>query len=320
MKNILVTGGLGFIGFNFLSYVASKYKKYHFVCLDSMTYASKPFLDEKIAFLDKHKIPIYKYSINDPNLAYVLQIEDIDTIINFAAESHVDNSITDPGVFITSNIVGVCNLLFFCKSYDIRFHQVSTDEVYGATTPTQKVDEHFELNPSSPYSASKASADMLTMSYFKTYGVKATISRCTNNFGPYQHTEKLLPKTICNALADKKIPVYGNGLQRRFWIHVDDHSEAIMKILENGTIGEIYNVAPPIENLVTNISMIQIILENLGKSQDLIEYVNDRPAHDNCYFILANKIEEQCGFKKYERNFMTDLKNLCEWYKNRMTL
>ena len=318
MKNILVTGGLGFIGFNFISYVLKKYKKYRLICLDSMTYASQPIIAEKIAFLDKNHVSIYKYDIADPMVNYVFNIENIDTVVNFAAETHVDNSIEDPSAFVTSNIVGVYNLLQLCKSYNVRFHQIGTDEVYGPTTPAQHVDEKFTLLPSSPYSASKAAADMAALAYYKTYGLPVTVSRCTNNFGPYQHSEKLLPKVICNALAGKDIPVYGDGLQRRFWIHVDDHSEAVMKILENGKLGEIYNIAPPIENLVSNIAMIEMILSNLKKDMSLVKYVEDRPGHDVCYFMIADKIAEECNFNKFGRDLTKDIADLCSWYESRV--
>ena len=321
MSNILVTGGFGFIGFNFINYVLKRYPKNKVVCLDAMTYAAEPFLNEKIEILDKKKVPVYKYDIADPKIDYVFKIEKIDTVVNFAAETHVDNSIEDPSVFVTSNIIGVYNLLQVCKAFGVRFHQIGTDEVYGSTTPEQNVDESFTLLPSSPYSASKAAADMAALAYFKTYGVPVTVSRCTNNFGPYQHFEKLLPKVICNAIVNAQIPLYGNGKQRRFWIHVDDHSEAIMKILQNGKSGEIYNVAPPDGNLLTNVDIIKKVLDYLGKDfSTYVKRVKDRPGHDSCYYINGDKLKRECGFDNETRDFTQDLHATIDWYKERITL
>jgi dTDP-glucose 4,6-dehydratase len=316
MKNILVTGGLGFIGFNFLKYVNEKYPKYRLICLDSMTYAAKIWLDEKLTFLNKNNIKLYQNNICE-DIEYIIKDENIDTIVNFAAESHVDVSISNPSIFTKSNVLGVSNLLEYVRKYDLRFHQIGTDEVYGSVDPEKDyVDENFKLQPSSPYSASKAAADLLTLSYYKTFKSNVTVSRCSNNFGPYQHVEKLLPKVITNAINDKMIPIYGDGKQRRFWIHVNDHNEAVMKILENGKPGEIYNIAPDKNNLKTNIEMVEYILSYLNKNETLIEHVTDRPGHDLCYYLEGDKLETECGFNKRSAlQFNQDLIDTIDWYK-----
>ena len=316
MKNILVTGGLGFIGFNFIKYVTKNYPNYNLICLDSVTYAAELWIDEKYEFLKENNIKFYKNNICE-DIEDIIISEHIDTIVNFAAESHVDVSISNPGIFTISNVLGVANLLEYVRKYNLRFHQIGTDEVYGSVDPDKDyVDENFKLQPSSPYSASKTSADLLTLSYFKTFGSNVTISRCSNNFGPYQHVEKLLPKVITNALNNKNIPVYGNGLQRRFWIHVNDHNEAVMKILENGKPGEIYNIAPVKENLKTNIEMVNYILTYLEKDKSLIEHVTDRPGHDLCYYLEGDKLKNECLFVPRQiEQFETDLKETIERYK-----
>lgn len=315
MKNLLVTGGLGFIGFNFIQYVKEKYSNYNLVCLDNITYAAEIWLDEKIDWLLKNNIPFYKFDICNPQIETVIKHENIDTIINFAAETHVDNSIINPSIFTHSNVEGVSNLLEITRKYNLRFHQIGTDEVYGSVNPnTDYVDEKFKLNPSSPYSATKTAADLLTISYFKTFNSNVTISRCSNNFGPWQHTEKLLPKVITNSLNNKEIPVYGDGKQRRFWIHVNDHNEAVIKILENGKPGEIYNIAPTKENLRENIDIIKIILNYLNKPESLIKHVTDRPGHDLCYYLEGNKLINECNFKP-SQEFIKDLYSTIEWYK-----
>lgn len=316
MKNILVTGGLGFIGFNFIKYVTKNYPNYNLICLDSVTYAAELWIDEKYEFLKENNIKFYKNNICE-DIEDIIISEHIDTIVNFAAESHVDVSISNPGIFTISNVLGVANLLEYVRKYNLRFHQIGTDEVYGSVDPDKDyVDENFKLQPSSPYSASKTSADLLTLSYFKTFGSNVTISRCSNNFGPYQHVEKLLPKVITNALNNKNIPVYGNGLQRRFWIHVNDHNEAVMKILENGKPGEIYNIAPVKENLKTNIEMVNYILTYLEKDKSLIEHVTDRPGHDLCYYLEGDKLKNECLFVPRQiEQLETDLKETIEWYK-----
>jgi dTDP-glucose 4,6-dehydratase len=230
----------------------------------------------------------------------------IDIIVNFAAESHVDNSINNPSIFLDTNIYGVLNLLELCKKHKIRFHQVSTDEVYGPVDPYKdNVDENFKYNPSSPYSVSKTSADLLVLSYIRTYNINATISRCTNNFGPYQHPEKLIPKVITNVFGNIKIPVYGDGKQIRNWIYVDDHCQGILNILESGRFGEIFNIGS--DTLIPNIDVIKEILKQLNKNENLISFVKDRPGHDFAYHLNSNKIKELTGWKESSsfQNYLT---------------
>ena len=239
--------------------------------------------------------------------------------MNFAAESHVDNSISGPKPFFETNVLGVVSLLDIARKHKCRFHQVSTDEVIGAIAPEMEVDssEEAKLEPSSPYSSSKASAELIVKSYVRTFGVNATISRCTNNIGPWQHPEKLVPKTIMNALQDKKIPVYGNGKQRRFWIDVKSHNDAVMAILLNGKAGETYNIAPKEDNLLNNMSLVKKILAVVGKPESLIEHVTDRAAHDTCYWLNAAKIKKDLGFVD-NRDFNATLNETINWYKERM--
>ena len=317
MKNVLVTGGFGFIGFNALLDWSQKFPNCKFFNMDCETQAAQFKLKEKKTLLKKLGVKSFKNSIVDP-VACEKIVEDnqIDTIVNFAAESHVDNSIESPRVFFDTNVIGTANLLDAARKFNCRFHQISTDEVIGAISPEMDVDstENAKFNPSSPYSSSKASAELIVNSYVKTFGVKATISRCTNNIGPWQHIEKMIPKTITNALFNKKIPVYGNGKQRRFWIDVKSHNEAVIKILSRGTIGETYNIAPKKENLITNITLVKKILKALGKTEKLIEHVKDRAAHDECYWLDASKIEKEIGFVD-SKDFDITLNETIDWYK-----
>lgn len=311
-KNILVTGGSGFIGFNFIQYLVNlKIKDLNIINVDKVTYASFPYYEDKVRYFNEHNIHNYKYDIcNYDDIKFIIEYHKINGIINFAAETHVDNSIKNPDVFIKSNIDGVLNLLKLSNEFNLRFHQISTDEVYGSVDPINDiVDEKFKYNTASPYSASKASADLLTLAFYKTYGTKVTISRCTNNYGRYQHAEKLIPKVIHNIKNNIKIPVYGDGKQMRNWIHVLDHCDAIWKIFNNGTIGEIYNVGS--DTLITNIDLIHTIIQQLNSSVELIEHVTDRPGHDLCYHLCSNKIQNELNWKQnitFE-NGITDLLN-----------
>jgi dTDP-glucose 4,6-dehydratase len=311
-KNILVTGGSGFIGFNFIQYLVNlKIKDLNIINVDKITYASLPYYGDKVRYFNEHNIHNYKYDIcNYDDIKFVIDYHKINGIINFAAETHVDNSIKNPDVFIKSNIDGVLNLLKLSNEFNLRFHQISTDEVYGSVDPINDiVDEKFKYNTASPYSASKASADLLTLAFYKTYGTKVTISRCTNNYGRYQHAEKLIPKVIHNIKNNIKIPVYGDGKQMRNWIHVLDHCDAIWKIFNNGRIGEIYNVGS--DTLITNIDLIHTIIQQLNSSVELIEHVTDRPGHDLCYHLCSNKIQNELNWKQnitFE-NGITDLLN-----------
>lgn len=313
-KNILVTGGAGFIGSNFIIYILKRYQQYKVVNIDKLTYAAN------LKNLDEVKTnPNYKFikgDIADENfIKNIFEKEKFDIVINFAAESHVDNSILDPKIFMITNIIGTQVLLDACKKYKVgRFHQVSTDEVYGDLELGNKellFTENSHINPSSPYSASKASADLLVKSYYRTYNLPVTISRCSNNYGPHQFKEKLIPIIIDKAIKNNKIPLYGNGLNIRDWIHVYDHCSAIDKIIHNGKIGEIYNVGA--RNEMSNIDIVELILKELNKPQALIEYVKDRPGHDLRYAIDSSKIEKELNWKS-EYDFKTGIVETIKWY------
>jgi dTDP-glucose 4,6-dehydratase len=291
---MIVTGGAGFIGSNFINYWLSKHKNDSIINIDKLTYASNPEYVRHKEFGSRYKL--VKGDVAD--LSFISEtVKDSDVIVNFAAESHVDNSIASPEKFMVSNYMGVFSLLESVRKYDIRFHQISTDEVYGSlplNTP-ETFDENSRYNPKNPYSASKAAADLLVNSYYNTYGIKATISNCSNNFGPNQHIEKLIPKTITLALKNEKIPIYGNGEQIRDWIYVEDHCTAVESILEKGKLGETYLVSS--RNEQRNIDVVKKILSLLGKNHDLINFVSDRPGHDVRYAINPEKLEKATGWK-----------------------
>lgn len=284
---------------------------------DNFSYASKPYIEYKHKYCQENNIHV---SIGDICNSYEIQLfiekHNIDTIVNFAAETHVDNSINDPLIFIQTNVLGTTNLLNAVKKYNLRFHQISTDEVYGSVDPNlDVVNESFKYNPSSPYSSSKASADLITLSYFKTFGIKATISRCTNNYGKYQHAEKLIPKVIYNIKNNLPIPVYGNGMQMRNWIHVIDHCDAVWKIIENGKIGEIYNVGS--DTLIPNIQLIKDIIHHLDASENLITFVKDRAAHDFCYHLNCDKIKNELCWKQ-QISFKNGVDDLIKFEKENL--
>lgn len=311
---IIVTGGAGFIGGNFMHYMVNKYPEDTIICLDSLTYAGN--LETLEPLRDK---PNYKFIKEDiTNRDGIFKIfEEIkpDIIVNFAAESHVDRSVTMPEIFARVNILGTQTLMDACRKYGIkRFHQVSTDEVYG-DLPLDRTDLFFTettpLHASSPYSASKASADLMVLAYFRTFKLPVTISRCSNNYGPYHFPEKLIPLMIIRALNNEKLPVYGEGKNVRDWLYVEDHCTAIDLIIRNGKDGEVYNVGG--HNERANIDVVKIILKELGKSEDLIEYVTDRPGHDLRYAIDPHKLETELLWKpKY--NFDTGIKETIKWY------
>ena len=282
---ILVTGVCGFIGSNFINYMVNKYKNYNFIGIDALTYAGD--LNYITDILNNDNFAFYKMNIcNLEDLDKLFKDNHIDYCINIAAETHVDRSIIDPSIFIKTNVLGVSNLLDLCLKYNVtRFHQVSTDEVYGYLEFDSKdlFREDSTLNPSSPYSASKASADLLVNAYHSTYKLDTTISRCSNNYGPNQYPEKLIPLVIKNALNDIEIPIYGNGMNIREWLHVKDHVLGIEKILFNGRSGQVYNIGSNTE--ISNLELVKKILNMLGKSESLIKFVNDRPAHDLRYGI-----------------------------------
>lgn len=296
--NIIVTGGAGFIGSNFVYHMLEKHPDYRIICLDLLTYAGNlETLDEAI------KNPNFRFvrgDIADKDCVEKLFEEEHPyVVVNFAAESHVDRSIKDPGIFLKTNILGTQVLMDACRKYGIkRFHQVSTDEVYGdlpLDRPDLMFTEDTPIHTSSPYSASKASADLLVMAYHRTFGLPATISRCSNNYGPYQFPEKLIPLIISRALDDQNLPVYGTGANVRDWLYVGDHCEAIDLILENGKDGEVYNIGG--HNERTNLQVVKAVLKEVNKPESLITYVTDRPGHDRRYAINPAKIEAELGWR-----------------------
>ena len=310
MKNILVTGGAGFIGSNFIQYILDHQKDLVLlVNLDALTYAGN--LENLKAAEQDARYRFVKGDVRDKKLVEQLfQKYDFDTVVHFAAESHVDRSITDPEVFLTTNILGTHTLLEAAKSAwkcepdnkhskdyreGVRYLQVSTDEVYGALGKTGMFTEATPLAPNSPYSASKASADMLVRAYYQTFGLPVNITRCSNNYGPYQFPEKLIPLMIHNARHDKPLPVYGDGMQIRDWLHVKDHCAAIAAVLEAGRPGEIYNIGG--NNEKANLEIVRLILKELDKSEELIQYVQDRPGHDRRYAIDNTKITTELGWR-----------------------
>ncbi len=287
---IIVTGGAGFIGGNFIHYMIDKYNDYEIICLDLLTYAGNMETLESVK--NNRNFTFYKVDIADRKAVYeIFENEKPDVVINFAAESHVDRSINNPEIFLQTNIIGTSVLMDACRKYGIaRYHQVSTDEVYG-DLPLDRKDLFFTettpLHTSSPYSASKASADLLVQAYHRTFKLPITISRCSNNYGPYHFPEKLIPLMIINTLNNKELPVYGKGENVRDWLYVNDHCSAIDLIIHNGKIGEVYNIGG--HNEKTNLEVVKIILKEIGKSENLIKYVNDRPGHDMRYAIDATK-------------------------------
>lgn len=313
---VIVTGGAGFIGSNFVYYMLKKYSDYKIVCVDCLTYAGNLSTLEKA--LENPNFKFYKTDICDREEIYrIFEAEKPSIVVNFAAESHVDRSIDNPEVFLKTNILGTQVLMDACRKYGIhRYHQVSTDEVYG-DLPLDRPDLFFTektpLNPSSPYSASKASADLLVLAYHRTYGLPATVSRCSNNYGPYHFPEKLIPLMIANALAEKPLPVYGKGKNVRDWLYVEDHCKAIDLIIHKGSVGEVYNVGG--HNEMANIDIVKLICKKLGKSEDLITYVTDRKGHDMRYAIDPTKIHTELGWLP-QTSFAEGIDKTIEWYLN----
>ena len=314
MKNILVTGGAGFIGGNFIHYLLGIRPDCHITCLDALTYAGN--LETLKSVLEDSRLRFVHGDITDREAVYHLfEEENFDAVVNFAAESHVDRSIDTPEVFLKTNILGTQVLLDACNRFGTgRYHQVSTDEVYG-DLPLDRPDlfftEETPIHTSSPYSASKASADLLVTAYYRTYGTPVTISRCSNNYGPYHFPEKLIPLMILNALEDKPLPVYGDGKNVRDWLYVEDHCRAIELILENGRVGEVYNVGGHHEK--QNIEVVKTILHALGKSEELIAFVKDRPGHDRRYAIDPSKIHRELGWLP-QTSFEDGIQTTVEWY------
>lgn len=311
---IFVTGGAGFIGSNFIFYELEKHTGDRIVCLDKLTYAGN--LSTLSSVLDNPNFRFAKVDICDRGSIYQLfQEESPDIVVNFAAESHVDRSIENPGVFLQTNIIGTATLMDASRKYGVkRFHQVSTDEVYG-DLPLDRPDlfftEQTPIHTSSPYSSSKASADLLAMAYYRTYGLPVSISRCSNNYGPYHFPEKLIPLMIINAWNDKPLPVYGNGENVRDWLYVEDHCKAIDLIIRNGRPGEVYNVGG--HNEMRNIDIVRMICKELDKPESLITYVSDRKGHDLRYAIDPSKINSELGWLP-ETRFEDGIKKTIHWY------
>lgn len=311
MSKILITGGAGFIGSNFIRYMMKKYPDYEFINLDALTYCGNL---ENLEGIDQSKnYEFVKGNIADKILVDNL-MKDVDYVVNFAAESHVDRSIKDPEIFIKSNILGTQNLLNAAKKYNIKkFLQVSTDEVYGSLGKTGYFTEETPLQPNSPYSATKAGADLMVRAYYNTFNLPVNITRCSNNYGPYQFPEKLIPLIISNAMEGKSLPVYGDGKNIRDWLHVYDHCTAIDLVLHKGKIGEVYNIGG--HNEKQNLEIVKLILSTLNKDESLIKFVDDRLGHDRRYAIDSNKIRKELGWKsKY--TFETGIIETINWYIN----
>jgi dTDP-glucose 4,6-dehydratase len=327
MKTILVTGGAGFIGSNFIKLMLKRYTDYKIINVDTLTYAGN--LENLKNISNNSNYIFIKADIrNREKIEEIFKSYKIDNVVNFAAESHVDRSIEEPEVFLSTNVIGTQVLLDlakkywkvnpkdkYCKEYKlgVKFLQVSTDEVYGALGATGMFNETMPLMPNSPYSASKASADMIVRAYHKTFGMPANITRCSNNYGPYQFPEKLIPLMINNCMKDRSLPVYGDGLQVRDWLHVSDHCTAIDTVLHKGKSGEIYNIGGNSEK--ANIEIVKLIIKTLKKSDNLIKYVKDRPGHDRRYAIDNTKITAQLGWKPYY-SFEQGITETIEWYLN----
>lgn len=311
---VIVTGGAGFIGSNFIFHMLKKYSDYRIICLDKLTYAGN--LSTLKSVMDNKNFRFVKADICDrETVCGLFEKERPDIVVNFAAESHVDRSIENPDVFLRTNIMGTSVLMDACRKYGVtRYHQVSTDEVYGdlpLDRPDMFFTEETPIRTSSPYSASKASADLLVMAYYRTYGLPVTISRCSNNYGPYHFPEKLIPLMITNALNDKPLPVYGNGENVRDWLYVEDHCKAIDLIIHDGKVGEVYNIGG--HNEMKNIDIVKLICKELNKPESLITYVADRKGHDMRYAIDPTKIHNELGWLP-ETKFADGIKKTIKWY------
>ncbi len=312
--NILVTGGAGFIGSNFIYYYMKNHPDHSLFCMDSMTYAANPLTLE-----EAKKSPHFTFievDITDRHRVFeIFQQKRFDVVINFAAESHVDRSIEDPSVFLKTNVLGTQNLMDASRETHVtRFHQVSTDEVYGdlpLDRPDLLFSENNAIHASSPYAASKAAGDLLALSYFRTYGFPVTLSRCSNNYGPFQHIEKLIPLIIVRALNHEPLPVYGKGHNIRDWLHVEDHCAALDLILANGIPGEVYNIGG--NNERNNLDVVKTILKQLDRPESLIQFVTDRPGHDLRYAIDASKIKQELGWEP-TAHFEQGIRDTIHWY------
>jgi len=320
-KNIIVTGGAGFIGSNFVHYVVNNHPEVHVTVLDKLTYAGNK---ENLAGLPEDRVKLVVGDICDKELVDKL-VQNADAVVHYAAESHNDNSLRNPDPFIQTNIVGTSVLIEACTKYDVRFHHVSTDEVYGdlplredlpghGEGPGEKFTPESPYKPSSPYSSSKASSDLLVRAWVRSFGLKATISNCSNNYGPYQHIEKFIPRQITNILSGICPKLYGTGKNVRDWIHTNDHSSAVWKILNEGKIGETYLIGADGEK--NNKEVLELILKLMGQPADAYDQVKDRPGHDLRYAIDASKLRNELGWEPQYTNFEEGLKATIDWYTN----
>lgn len=320
-KNIIVTGGAGFIGSNFVHYVVNNHPEVHVTVLDKLTYAGNK---ENLAGLPEDRVKLVVGDICDKELVDKL-VQNADAVVHYAAESHNDNSLRNPDPFIQTNIVGTSVLIEACTKYDVRFHHVSTDEVYGDLPLREDLPGHGEgpgekftpaspYKPSSPYSSSKASSDLLVRAWVRSFGLKATISNCSNNYGPYQHIEKFIPRQITNILSGIRPKLYGTGKNVRDWIHTNDHSSAVWKILNEGKIGETYLIGADGEK--NNKEVLELILKLMGQPADAYDQVKDRPGHDLRYAIDASKLRNELGWEPQYTNFEEGLKATIDWYTN----
>lgn len=319
MKNIVVTGGAGFIGSNFVHYIVENHPEIKVTVLDKLTYAGNR---ANLAGLPEDRVKLIVGDIADANLVEKL-VKETDAVVHYAAESHNDNSLVDPSPFIQTNIIGTYTLIEACRKYDVRFHHVSTDEVYGDLPLREDLPGHGEgagekftpesrYKPSSPYSSSKASSDLLVRAWVRSFGLKATISNCSNNYGPYQHIEKFIPRQITNILSGIKPKLYGTGQNVRDWIHTNDHSRAVWTILTKGKIGETYLIGANGEK--NNKEVLELILQEMGQPKDAYEQVKDRPGHDLRYAIDSTKLREELGWQPKFTDFESGLRDTIEWY------
>lgn len=310
-RNLIVTGGCGFVGSNFVRWVAREHPEVHITVLDKLTYAGNP---ENLTGLPGDRVELVVGDICDAALLDRL-VPGHDAIVNFAAESHNDNAIANPEPFLRSNVEGVYCLLEAARNYDVRYHQISTDEVYGdlALDDQARFTEETPYNPNSPYSSSKAAADLLVKAWYRTYGVRVTISNCSNNYGPYQHIEKFIPRQITNILSGIRPKLYGDGGNVRDWIHVEDHCSAVWKILTRGRIGETYLIGANGER--SNLAVLQEILRAMGRPEDAFDRVHDRPGHDRRYAIDASKLRDELGWAPCRTDFSQGLEETIAWYR-----
>lgn len=311
-KNIIVTGGCGFIGSNFVHYVVKNHPEVHVTVLDKLTYAGNK---ENIAGLPEDRVQLVVGDICDKELLDKL-VPGHDAIVHYAAESHNDNSIANPEPFLRTNVEGTYCLLEACRKYDVRYHHVSTDEVYGdlALDDPSRFTEETPYSPSSPYSSTKAASDLLVRAWTRTYGLKTTISNCSNNYGPYQHVEKFIPRQITNIICGIKPKLYGDGLNVRDWIHTEDHSSAVWTILTKGKLGETYLIGADGEK--NNIDVLHAILKGMGKDENDFDWVKDRPGHDRRYAIDSTKLRTELGWQPQHTNFEEGLAQTIQWYKD----